>query len=429
MDAYPTQSYILQRLLYQRMNTKTITSWAALGLAFIVPSTLISGDYYSGKEVYEPQGGVMFEESPYTVDLYGGASALYNSNTTQLSDGIGAWAAIFDFGFDFESANQGGRGSEYGFGYDGSAYLWENATAANGRDPLEHRVDGYYQINGGKTVIRLSSDYYRNNGNSVNFLNVNRESRSTQSDDLGLNASMVREITNGSLEVSAGYNLRDFVSGSGLNDQNSYAMDFALYHSLGIAPKTNYGVGFRFGSDDYSDNGEQDFYTTSLRWRYQASAKTTAYSTLGWETRSISGGEDSDNFVFDAGVNWEVSSKTSVNLFLSRKVRPSYNETNADFKSLGGTAAISHDLPGLYVLDARIGYENADYFSTAGGPGATQREDDFVRLGLSVSHPISLTPDINGSVSVFYNYNENDSSGAGADFDQSVTGLRLGFKY
>ena len=409
------------------MNTKTITSLAALGLTFIIPSTLTSGDTYSGKEVYEPQGSVMFEQSPYTVDLYGGASALYNSNTTQLPNGIGAWAAIFDFGFDFESANQGGRGSEYGFGYDGSAYLWENATAAAGRDPLEHRIDGYFQLNGGKTVFRLSSDYYRNNGNSVNFRNVNRESRSAQSDDLGLDASLVREISRGSLEVGVGYNMRDFVTGSGLNDQSSYAVDLALYQGLGFAPKTNYGIGFRFGGDDYSDNVDQDFYTTSLRWRYQASAKTTAFSSLGWETRSISGGQDDDNFVFDAGVNWEVSPKTEVKVFLSRSVRPSYSGTDTGFESLGGVASISHELPGLYVLDAQIGYENADYYSTAGG--VNQREDDFLRMGLSVSHPISLTPDINGSVSVFYNHNDNDSSDNAADFDQSVTGLRLGFKY
>ena len=411
------------------MNTKTLTALTAIGLALIVPNTLISGDYYSGKEVYEPQESIMFEESSFSIDLYGGASAVYNSNTTQLSDGIGAWAGIFDFGFDFESANQGGRGSEYGFGYDGSAYLWENATAAAGRDPLEHRIDGYFQLNGGKTVFRLNSDYYRNNGNAVNFLNVNRESRSAQSDDLGLDASLVREISRGSLEVSAGYNMRDFVSGSGLNDQSSYAVDLALYHSLGFAPKTNYGIGFRFGSDDYSNNLDQDFYTTSLRWRYRASQKTTAYSTLGWETRSTSGGQDADNFVFDAGLNWEISSKTELNLYLSRNVRPSYSGTNAGFESLGGAASISHDLPGLFVLGARIGYENAEYYSTGGGPAISPREDDFVRLGLSVSHPISLTPDVNGSVSVFYNYNDNDSSDNTANFDQSVTGLRLGFKY
>ena len=82
------------------MNTKTY-AWAALGLSLIVPNTLVSGEYsYGSKEVYESTGVAMFEETPYTVDLYGGGSTVYNSNTTQQSDGTSAWVAIFDFGFD-----------------------------------------------------------------------------------------------------------------------------------------------------------------------------------------------------------------------------------------------------------------------------------------------------------------------------------------
>ena len=249
------------------MNTKTY-AWAALSLSLIVPNTLVSGEYSSGKEVYgskevyDSEGVTMFEETPYTIDLYGGASTVYNSNTTQLSDGTSAWVAIFDFGFDFESANQGGRGSDYGFGYDGAAYWWESSTAAAGRDPFEHRLDGYVQVNGGKTRFRIGSDFYRNNGNAMDFVNVNREARSAQSNDWGLNASLVRDLSRGSFEAGAGYNLRDFDAGTGLNDQNSYMMDIALFHRFAGAPKTSYGLGFRFGSDDSSQNVDQDFHTT-----------------------------------------------------------------------------------------------------------------------------------------------------------------------
>ena len=128
------------------MNTKTY-AWAALGLSLIVPNTLVSGEYsYGSKEVYESTGVAMFEETPYTVDLYGGGSTVYNSNTTQQSDGTSAWVAIFDFGFDVESGNQGGRGFDYGFGYDGAVYWWDNATAAADRDPFEHRLDGLFHL-------------------------------------------------------------------------------------------------------------------------------------------------------------------------------------------------------------------------------------------------------------------------------------------
>ena len=94
---------------------------------------------------------------------------------------------------------------------------------------------------------------------------------------------------------------------------------------------------------------------------------------------------------------------------------------NSDYESLAGVAQLSHDLPGLYTLDARVGFENAEYDNG--------REDDFLRLGLSVSRPVSLSQDLNGSVSVFYNYNENESSEVLSSFDQTLAGVRFGFVY
>lgn len=410
------------------MNTKTY-AWAALGLSLIVPNTLVSGEYsYGSKEVYESTGVAMFEETPYTVDLYGGGSTVYNSNTTQQSDGTSAWVAIFDFGFDVESGNQGGRGFDYGFGYDGAVYWWDNTTAAADRDPFEHRLDGYVQVSGGKTRFRIGSDFYRNNGNAMDFVNANREARSAQSNEWGVNASLVRDLSRGSFEVGAAYNMRDFDAGAGLNDQDGYLVDFALFHRFAGAPKTSYGVGFRFGSDDSSGNVDQDFHTTSIRWRYQASSKTSAFSSLGLENRSrpIGTGRstaagDVDNFVFDAGFKWQVSPKTGLDLYVTRNVRPSYFGINSDYESLAGVAQVSHNLPGLYTLDARVGFENAEYNNG--------REDDFIRLGLSVSRPVSLSQGLNGSVSVFYNYNENDSSETFVSFDQTLAGVRFGLVY
>lgn len=410
------------------MNTKTY-AWAALGLSLIVPNTLVSGEYsYGSKEVYESTGVAMFEETPYTVDLYGGGSTVYNSNTTQQSDGTSAWVAIFDFGFDVESGNQGGRGFDYGFGYDGAVYWWDNTTAAADRDPFEHRLDGYVQVSGGKTRFRIGSDFYRNNGNAMDFVNANREARSAQSNEWGVNASLVRDLSRGSFEVGAAYNMRDFDAGAGLNDQDGYLVDFALFHRFAGAPKTSYGVGFRFGSDDSSGNVDQDFHTTSIRWRYQASSKTSAFSSLGLENRSRPTGTgrstatgDVDNFVFDAGFKWQVSPKTGLDLYVTRNVRPSYFGINSDYESLAGVAQVSHNLPGLYTLDARVGFENAEYNNG--------REDDFIRLGLSVSRPVSLSQGLNGSVSVFYNYNENDSSETFVSFDQTLAGVRFGLVY
>ena len=413
------------------MNTKTLYLWAALGLFSVVPNALVSGDYFTGKEVYDSGDAVVFDASPYNIDLYGGASAVYNSNTTQLLNGTGAWVGVFDFGFELESANQGGRGIDYGLGYDGGAYWWESSAAAAGRDPLEHRVDGYFQVNGGKTRFRFTADYYRNNGNSMDFNNVQRETRTAQSTDFPLNAGLERDLANGSLEFGAGYLLRAFDSNTFLNDQHSYFGDVAWYHRPNFAPKTSLGVGFRFGTDNYQNNADQEFYTTTLRWRYQASGKTTAYGSVGWENRGVAGGQDADNFVFDAGVVWAMSDKTKFDFFASRSVRPSYSGVGQDYENLGFTALLTHDLPGLFVLNASAGFDNSNYFASApvAGPAANVREDDFVRFGVGLSHPVALTQDVQGSVSVFYNYNETDSSLNFIDFDQHITGIRFGFLY
>ena len=413
------------------MNTKAIAG-AALGLALIVPNTLVSGEYSSGKSTYYgSKDAAVFDESPYKVDLYGGASAVYNSNTTQLLNGTGAWVGVFDYGFDIDSSNQRGRGMVYNFGYDGAAYWWEDSAAAAGRDPLEHRLNGSIGVNGGKTRLRLSADYYRNNGNSMEWTNVDRESRAAQSHDFNLDASLVRDINRGSIEAGAGVMVRDFDTGF-LNDQNSWYGDLAWFHNPMGMPKTNLGLGFRFGQDDYDSNVDQEYYTTSVRWRYQASAKTYAHASAGWENRQArNGAGDVDNFVFDLGVNWEASEKTNFDLYFARSVQPSYSGLFQSYESNGITARVNHDLPGMFVLAAHIGYENAEYFASGAGatPTATFREDDFIRAGVTLSHPVAICDNLDGVVSVFYNYNENDSTINLSDFDQSIAGLRFGFVY
>ena len=413
---------------------------ALIGFAITAPGTLISGDYYadsgkssySGKSAYEAPGAGLLQESPYKLSLYGGASAVYNSNTTQLSNGTGAWMGVFDYGVAFASGDEGARGVVYGFNYDGNAYWYENSAAAAGRDPLEHYVGGFFGLNGGKTRFRLDTNYYRNNGNSIEFSGIDREARNAQSHDYRIDASVVRDLDRGSIEFGGGYFMRDFDSGTLLNDQNSYYGDFAFFHKPIFAPKSSLGVGLRVGTDDFTGNVNQDTIAPSFRWRYQASAKTTAYGSMGYESRSnaTSTGGDSENFVYDVGVAWAVSDKTSLDFYAARTVRPSSSGVSQDYTSDAFILTISHDLPGQFQLAANVGYENADYFSSGAGTViANLREDDFLRLGVSLSHPVRLCESVGGVMSVFYNYNENDSNLAIASFDQSIAGVRFGVTY
>jgi hypothetical protein len=364
------------------------------------------------------------------VDLNVGSSVIYDSNTTQTANGPSASLLAFNFGGNIKSGDQVGRGGFYGFDYQGQAYIYDDAASEFGRDPFEHQFGGYVGVNGGLTTIRLDLDYRRNNGNSLQFDQIQRETRRAASDDYTFNLRVTRKVSRVNVEAGTGYTLRDFDAGSGFNDGESTYGDIAGFVTPSFAPKTSLGTGFRFGSDNFEGSPEQDYITPSLRWRYQYSAKTSLYSSLGYEFRSADGptGGESENLVYDGGIDWVATAKTAFNLAYYSRVLPSYIINGEDTEQTGLTLQMTNRLPALFQLTSRVGYENADYFVSQTG-GASTREDNFLRLSLDLSRPLMITEKLLGQWGIFYNYNQNDSNIALSSFDQSVVGIRVGLVY
>jgi hypothetical protein len=113
-----------------------------------------------------------------------------------------------------------------------------------------------------------------------------------------------------------------------------------------------------------------------------------------------------------------------------RRVQPSFILNGQDVTMTGIAVDVTNRLPGRFVLNTRLGYENAAYLTRGVPvPGVPDRDDQFLRLALELRHPLRLTDKLAGEWAVFFNYNQNDSNQAVFSFDQNVAGVRFGLIY
>ena len=388
-----------------------------------------SGKYVSDVDAKEVAGFSFPGPVGLRVDLFAGVSYFHDSNTSLTPVALSADVVSYDFGFDILKGNPGSQGVYYGVNYTGNAYSYGSGSSL-GRDSLEQRVGARLGVIGGKTRFRFNTDYYRNNGNSNDFDQLNRETRRSQSDDYNFDFTLARDLAHSTLEFGAGFKERDFDSGTGVNDESGEYGDIAWFYQPGFAPKTDFGVGFRFGQDDYALNPDQEYYTPSVRLRYAASARTSFHSSLGYEFRDSNnpGSLDNEAVVYNGGLSWVPSAKTSIDFSFYKNNRPSYITGGEDVDSTGVVLQMSNALPARFTLSNSIGYENAEYSPNTTGV-VSLREDDFLRYRVSLGHPLRITEEISGNVSVFYTYSNNDSTLGGAEFEQNVTGIRFGVMY
>lgn len=364
------------------------------------------------------------------VDLTGAGSYIYDSNTSQSATGTSASMFAFTYGANVKLNDPQAYGSYFGVDYVGQYFLYADSSDDLGRDPFEQAIGSYVGVNGAKTRLRLDLDYRANNGNSFNFDNVYRETRRAASDDYTFRFGASRDLFRGSLEFGAGYSLRDFDAASGLTDgENTYG-DIAWLATPSFAPKSDMGLGLRFGSDDYDGQSPQDFVTPSYRWRYRLSGKTTINNSFGYEFRSYDGvgARETENFVYDGGIEWLITPKTGIGVAYYRRVQPSFILNGEDVTTTGVSLNLTNRLPLRFVLNTRVGLENAEYFPGAGGV-PTGREDDFFKMALDLSHPLQITERIRGEWAVFFHHNQNDSTIGSVEFDQNVAGVRVGLVY
>lgn len=364
------------------------------------------------------------------VDVTGSGSYVHDSNTTQTPNGPGANLFAFAYGVNVDSGREEARGGYYGIDLRGQYYVYDNAAAQMGRDPYEQFFAGHAGVNGGFTRIRMDLNYHRNNGNSLDWDYIQRETRRLSSRDYNFNLSVARDLRRGTLELGTAYALRDFDAGAGIGDGENVYGDVAWMVKPSFAPKSDLGLGFRFGTDEYAGQPSQEFLTPSFRWRWQVSGRTSFRNSIGYEMRSTDTipSTETQNLVFDGSLDWAATAKSAVGLGYYRRVQPSYVLNGQDTTTTGFSLNLSNRLPGRFLLGTRAGFENASYFSSSAAAGVN-RDDDFLRVAIDLSHPLKLTEKLRGEWSVFFNYNNNDSNLAPFSFEQDVAGIRFGLIY
>lgn len=364
------------------------------------------------------------------IDLSLGSSFFYDSNPRLTPNGTGTGVATIDLGANFKLGDEIGRGAfcEVDYGLTGYRYSDSSLDPPGGNAP-DHRVSANLGLNLPKTKSRLTSHYSRNSGHVVDFDGLNRESRTAESDDFALDFLVARELPHGSLEARTGSYLHSFREKT-LNDGRGEYGDLAWYYRPGFAPKSDLGIAFRFGSDNYDGSSKQRFRTPSLRARHRLSGKTTLFSSVGYEIREVNSpaNQSSERLVYNAGVAWAPTPKTSVELTVGQSVNPSFNSGNGNYESTEAIMKIHKRLGRKFVLTGSAGVEDASYFAAPVGP-LSNRDDLFFKSGVNLMHPMKLGPKLDGEVNVFYSYNRNDSTIDLYDFEQHVTGMRFGFVY
>jgi len=357
----------------------------------------------------------------------------YDSNPRLETTGEGEWVTWADLRFvldpDLFSSRQ--RGVYYGFDIGSSVFEYDSNRARAGRDQGEVDVNAYTGIRGAKTDIRFDVDWQLNNGNIIDYTELDRETRRADSNDLDLNLTATRTFDHSYLTGSVLWLNRNFNSDTGLNDTEGLVGDIGWLYRPGFAPKTELGGGFQVGRYDTDRNVRQEFYSPSFRFVHRISPKTSFNGQVGYTLIDYDGPtaiEDNGLVSYGAGVTWAPTARTKFGLNGYREFSPSFTAANENYVTDGVNFTVGHLLPRNFTFRGSIALESADYFATT-RLGITDRQDDYWRLGGSLSHPLQVARWLDGQVSAFYYYNSNDSSFESANFDQMFTGMKFNFSY
>lgn len=318
-------------------------------------------------------------------------------------------------------------GPYWGLDLDGSIFAYSSGQGENGRDNVEPTIRGYVGTRGGKTDVRFDTAYRIQNGNTVDFADLDREARRAESNDWSFGFSLIRMLDHGSLTGALRFDRTDFEGLTQLNDVDNVTWDTAWFHDPIWADKTTFGLGLRGGHFTSDRNVSQSYWEPSLRAMLEHSPKTDFYSSVGYSFRNFEGPGaigDGGSAVFEVGMNWAVTPATMAHLAAYRSHRPSYVSAFEDFDVTGFLLGVDHALPREFNLRVDSAFENADYFSTIEGATAN-RDDDYWRIGTTLSHPINFSRWFPGVISAFFYWNENESSDGRFGFDQYFTGVRV----
>lgn len=372
--------------------------------------------------------------SGFKPTIFVTVGSAYDSNLL-LTDGnlhpeLGEWVYWMRLGMGLAGGpglTENGLGLYYGANVDASFFAYTSGVGEAGRGNVEPRIAAYLGARGGVTDVRFDGAYRLNKGNTVDFGDLDREAGRAEGSVQRFGVSGMRMLDHGSLRGGVAFERQDFERETRLNDVNQVTWDAAWFNDPIWLDKTSIGFGLRGGSYDADRNVEQTYWTPSLRAILEHSPKTNFYSSAGYAFRNFEGPNaigESGSAMFEVGMNWGMTQATALHFAAYRTYNPSLIAAYQDFDVDGAVIGIDHALPRDFSILLDAAFERADYFSTIEGVD-DGRTDDYWRLGVSLSHPINVTPLLPGFISAFLYWNENNSTESQSDFEQYFAGMRV----
>lgn len=367
----------------------------------------------------------------------------------------------------------------------------EGRSIRDGQDPFEYSYGAFVGVKGVKTTVTLSGTYIKDNGNSTDQQRQNRESLRRSSDSYVVNLGITRRLGRGSLSAGFGVQSTEYsdrveeaietltgeprVPVGGLTDQSSWNGNVGWSHQPQATPKTSFNLGVGFGESEQDGGTEDSYVSPSVGVNYRYSPKTSFYGNVGvafrrsettitrqvpvetppepapepalgdpatpppvvvppppmtvTETNSF----DTATPTFGLGANWSPTSTTNLGIGISQTSNPSSIVGQSSYDSRSVTFTATKQFPRGYFASLNYSLENTSYTNVAGdedgSPGRLGTPEDYSRFGITIGRGIQLRPSVSLNMSAYYQRNVGSGDDALSEFEQNVTGIRLGLTF
>lgn len=341
---------------------------------------------------------------------------VYLTEEDRVSDQIVSFSPGVDFTFGQNSLLSGSVQYQMEF----LRYLKDTAPDAK----LSHANAGM-KYGGDRLNFSFAGSYneqYQNNRNTL----TPGERAIFETNSLSLNAGAGLVLTPlTSVSTGANYSKVSYEVPT-LFDSTSWSVPLAAYYratakldvSAGATYSTNKSGGYGTGARDW-------YYNVGLRGDF--TAKLNGSLTSGYRTRRGTQGTKDSMLGFTAGLNLELTAKSSLSFNADRDF--STSAQGQSLKNSSYSLALSTEFSPRWQASARVAYQQADYgeqlYGVAAGSLTTRRKDDYYEGGFSTS--FLVTGWLNTSAS--YTLRSNDSSLNAADFSNNLLSISVNAKF
>ena len=190
-------------------------------------------------------------------------------------------------------------------------------------------------------------------------------------------------------------------------------------------PTVDTSVNLDYGSVNMSSGTDMNYTRPGAQVNWQATDKTSFNLQAGWEHRTFrdSGTDSLNSPTFAAGLHFQPTTTTSINLSTNRGVATAYF-TDQITRNTAWQVDIQQRLLQHYYLSAGYSDQKSTYLST--DPTVVAGRDDKSH---SFNVRLSTTFFERAEVAILYQDTHNDSNNSGFAFDSRQVGMELSYRY